>query len=55
MNIKIENEKKVYVAPAMNVVNMDHEFILCCSGCDDNDDEEEITIQGVSNWYDEFN
>lgn len=35
MNIKIENEKKVYVAPAMDVVNMDHELILCCSAGDD--------------------
>jgi hypothetical protein len=38
MNIKIEKEKKVYVAPSMDIVNMDHELILCCSGgigCDD--------------------
>ena len=32
MNIKIENEKKAYVAPSMDIVNMDRELILCCSG-----------------------
>jgi hypothetical protein len=46
MNIKIEKEKKVYVAPSMDIVNMDHELILCCSaggdGCPDEEEGEDI-------------
>lgn len=41
MNIKIEKEKKVYVAPSMDIVNMDHELILCGSGGGGDEDEEE--------------
>ena len=41
MNIKIEKEKKVYVAPSMNIVNMDNELILCGSGGGGDEEEEE--------------
>ena len=48
MNIKIEKEKKVYVAPFMDIVNMDHELILCCSnggdGCGDNPEEDDDVL-----------
>lgn len=41
MNIKIEKEKKAYVAPSMDIVNMDHELILCGSGGGGNDDDDD--------------
>jgi hypothetical protein len=46
MNIKIEKEKKVYVAPFMDIVNMDRGFILC--GSNGGEDEEE-GYDGLSN------
>lgn len=55
MNIKIEKEKKVYVAPFMDVVNMDHELILCCSGCGGNEEEEGEDIINATRFKFEFN
>ena len=48
MNIKIEKEKKVYVAPSMDIVNMDHELILCCSGGIGCDDDNEKRFEGLT-------
>ena len=55
MNIKIEKEKKVYVAPSMNIVNMDNELILCCSGCGGVDEEEGEDVVKATGFRFEFN
>ncbi|MBR6453991.1 MAG: hypothetical protein IKS97_05400 [Fibrobacter sp.] len=59
MNIKIEKEKKVYVAPSMDIVNMDHEIILCCSpsdiGCGgEEDDDGENVLDKTTKFNFEF-
>jgi len=48
MNIKIEKEKKAYVAPSMDIVNMDHELILCGSGGGGDGEEEGEEIEGIT-------
>ena len=48
MKIKIENEKKVYVAPAMEIMNMESDINLLTGS------EKEIKF-GAEDYYDEFN
>ena len=52
MNIELENktEKKAYVAPAMEIMNMESDVNLLTGS------EVEIEdFEGVKEWYDEFN
>ena len=48
MNIKIENEKKAYVAPAMEIMIMESDINLLTGS------EQEIEF-GADEYYDEFN
>ncbi len=50
MNIKIENEKKAYVAPAMEIMSMEQNINLLTGS--------EVVIEdfeGVKDWDGEFN
>lgn len=49
MNIKIENEKKAYIVPAMEIMNMESDVnLLTGSG--------EVKEKfGANDWYDELN
>ena len=50
MNIKIENEKKAYIVPSMEIMNMESDVNLLTGS------EVEIEdFEGVKVWYDEFN
>lgn len=50
MNIKIENEKKAYIVPSMEIMNMESDVNLLTGS------EVEIEdFEGVKEWYDEFN
>lgn len=54
MNIELENkiEKKVYVAPAMEIMNMESEAKLLSGSSDDGVDLDEL---GADDYYDELN
>lgn len=50
MNIKIENEKKAYIVPSMEIMNMESDVNLLTGS------EVEIEdFEGVKEWNEEFN